>query len=108
MNILKSYTPTARKIHRCDFCFGTIALGEKYKYDFIVQDEAYAWKTHLSCMELASKLKMFDDCLDTGLTGEDFQDGIHNQYDKLIKTDEETSFEHKLRFLKHKHHVDTH
>jgi len=108
MIILKSYTPTARKNHRCDFCFGTIAISEKYEYQFIVNGgDSYSWKSHFSCKKLAQELKMFDDCPPEGLTTDSFQEFIHDNYNKLIKTNEQTSFEHKLRFLKHKYHVNT-
>lgn len=103
MEILNNYTPVAKKEHKCNYCSNTINIGEKYLYQFVVNcGEGYAWKSHLSCQEIALKLKMFDDCPD-GLGECEFKDSIHQEYDNSIKTDEKTSFEHKLRFVKHKY-----
>lgn len=109
MDMIKDYNKLAIKEHQCDFCSKNINIGEKYRYKFAHEGYGYNWKTHLSCMEIAEKLGMFESiAMIQGLQTEDFQNGIHYEYDNLIKTDEETSFEHKLLFLKHRYHVDTH
>lgn len=41
---------SARKVHRCDWCSGPIALKEAYVRQSIVDGrEFYAWKSHLEC-----------------------------------------------------------
>ncbi len=74
----------ANKEHRCNFCGEKIVIGEKYitsthKFDGSVYD----WKAHIRCSNMASRLKMYDDC-DEGLTEEIFQETIHNVHDDLL------------------------
>jgi hypothetical protein len=74
----------ANKEHRCDFCFDKIKKGETYCTSTHKQDgEVYTWKTHKYCSEIASRLKMYDDC-DEGVTADDFQEIIHHFHDDLM------------------------
>jgi hypothetical protein len=74
----------ANKEHRCDFCFDKIKKGETYCTSTHKQDgEVYTWKTHKYCSEIASRLKMYDDC-DEGVTADDFQETIHSKYFDLM------------------------
>lgn len=50
MSFHREKTPTARKIHYCDWCKKPIVKGEKYKYICgSVWGEFYAIKMHLNC-----------------------------------------------------------
>jgi hypothetical protein len=74
----------ANKEHSCYFCCEKIRQGETYVTSTHKQDGTiYDWKAHKHCSEIASRLKMYDDC-DEGLTGEGFQEGIHSEYFDLI------------------------
>lgn len=81
MQILSETTPTARKKHRCDFCGQPIDVGEKYDYQFNVNDgDACSWKTHSSCSALASKLNMYHECDDEGVGSDDFYEFVCSKY----------------------------
>lgn len=76
----------AKKEHRCNFCCEKIRQGETYVTSTHKQDGTlYDWKTHKHCSEIASRLKMYDDC-DEGLTEEGFQETIHCEYFDLLVT----------------------
>lgn len=81
MQILSETTPTAKKKHRCNFCGQPINPGEKYKSQFIENcGDAYPWKTHPSCSDLASKLDMYRECGDEGVTEDDFYEIVCSEY----------------------------
>lgn len=81
MQILSQSTPTAKKKHRCDFCGLPINVGEKYENQFIENlGDAYPWKTHPSCSTLASKLDMYRQCDDEGVTEDDFYEFVCLKY----------------------------
>lgn len=86
MGTLSNSTPTARKEHKCEFCGGIIAIGEKYeKQTFIHDGYIYDWICHCKCSELASELNMYDDC-DDGLDSDGFIESLRdyvyeNHYD---------------------------
>jgi len=82
MEIIRESTPIARKDHKCNFCGGIIPKGEKYMYAVLKYDDMYIWKNHFRCSKIASQLDMFDNCSD-GLTGEDFQECIKDEYHNM-------------------------
>jgi hypothetical protein len=70
--------------HRCNFCCEKIRKGETYCTSTHKQDGiVYNWKAHKHCSEIASRLKMYEDC-DEGVTADDFQETIHSKYFDLI------------------------
>jgi len=74
----------AIKEHRCDFCGGRIPKGDTYTKSTHKGDgDIYDWKTHKHCADIATRLKMYDDC-DEGLTADGFQESIRNEYYELI------------------------
>ena len=74
----------ANKEHRCNLCCDKIKQGETYFISTHKQDgTVYDWKTHKHCSEIASRLKMYEDC-DEGLTEEIFQEIIHSEYFDLM------------------------
>lgn len=73
----------ARKPHRCSYCGCAIEKGEVYERTTLKYDEIYTWKSHLKCVELTKKLKMFDEVYDEGLTSYDFQEYIYYEFDKV-------------------------
>lgn len=80
VEILKSIKPIARKEHKCMFCGGVISIRQKYDRQTCVYDgSVYDWITHEECIEIASKLDMYDGCDDNGLNDESFIECI-NQY----------------------------
>ena len=101
MDIISSAYQKARKIHICDYCGGSIAIGEKYERTLIKGDYLYPWKSHLKCLEIASKLKMHDDC-DDGVTSDDFYEIISEKYRQLQSDVNEyphTAFLEQLDFV---------
>lgn len=112
---LSSHIRKARKQHTCDYCGLPIAKGEKYHSSTHVYDNMiYSWKSHFHCETIASKLNMFDWC-DEGVTGEDFQEFIKDEYcnimsDKYPDTYEAVgfiipSFEDRLKFVLKEHGI---
>lgn len=80
METLQYPTETkAIKDHRCNYCCLPIIKGDTYLKSTYKYDTVYSWKSHLSCSEIANKLKMFDNC-DEGLTADDFREIISNEY----------------------------
>ena len=81
MTILKDTTQVARKVHRCEFCYGAIAVGQRYRRQTNIVDGVIGdFICHTECMEVARMLDMFDDCdPDYGLTDEMFRETI-DQY----------------------------
>ena len=71
MDVLSTNSRKANKTHVCDFCCLKINKGERYQEQTLVNDVIYKWKSHLSCLELTNKLKMWDWC-DDGLTSDSF------------------------------------
>ena len=74
----------ANKEYRCNFC------GEKIKKDEVYHSSThkndgtiYDWRTHIHCSNIASRLKLYDDCED-GLTEDAFQESIHGEHDDLL------------------------
>jgi hypothetical protein len=86
MEVLSSSKPKARKTHICDWCGGEINKGEIYENQFCKYDGVYIWKNHIRCYEIASKLKMFDEC-DEGLDGEGFQEYIKEEFQNIWITE---------------------
>lgn len=90
MTILKESKPTARKEHKCEFCGGTIAIGEKYDRQTSVYDGGvYDWITHCDCSKLAHELDMYDGCDDNGLDSDGFIESLKqyvydNHYDEEL------------------------
>ena len=77
--------PKARKDHVCNFCHGIIPRGEKYERQANIYDnKVYTWKAHFRCLEITSKLKMFDYC-DEGVTQDDFYETINETYANINK-----------------------
>ena len=83
----------ARKDHICSWCGCDIYTGETYitsvlKYDGTI----YAWKNHIKCGELVSKLNMEGD---EGVTGDDFYEYITEEYDQIWREDDNDYYESK-------------
>ena len=110
MDIIRHNKQKAIKEHKCDWCGLVIPIGEQYENSFIANEgEHYTWKNHISCSKIASHLKMFDGVWNEGLTGEDFQENINEEYNQIIsqKYSEEdcdvleyTKFSDKFKLVK--------
>lgn len=105
----------AKKQHKCNFCNGTIEVGEKYKWIKNVFDgEIYEWKSHTSCDKLVSVLGMYDRC-DDEVTEEDFRESIQDEYQLIMPTQYKEEFEaegfsyppfsEQLAFVKKQHNI---
>jgi hypothetical protein len=107
----------ANKEHRCCFCGEMIRAGETYRKSTHEQDGSlYDWKTHKHCAELATRMKMYDDC-DEGVSEEDFTESVREKYFDIVLsefTKEEiekhmdiiqhfrcVSFGQQLRYVRH-------
>lgn len=91
MEVLRNTTPTARKEHKCEFCGGMIAIGEKYERQTNNYDgQLYDWVCHCECSQVASfMLRMYDECDDNGLNDDAFIENLNqyvydNHYDEEI------------------------
>lgn len=74
-------TQVAKKQHKCNFCGQFINVGDQYERSRLVYDgNAYTWKNHIHCIEIARHFNMFDDCSDEGLTGEYFIESLYEIY----------------------------
>ena len=106
VTILSAQTQIAAKEHRCDYCNQIIYKGEKYGLQNNVCDRVlYTWKYHLSCEELASKLGLFNEAGDEGVTDDLFQECVCDKYADISDIDEDediddVSFSEKLRAVK--------
>ena len=104
MEVLDRKNRVAKKEHTCDLCGFKIATGEKYDWQKNVHDGMlYEFKMHLSCLELASKLNMFEQC-DDGVTGDDFIEFVAQEYPESIKG---LKFRDVLNFVKEKHNINS-
>ena len=102
MQTLDRKIRVAKKEHRCDLCGFNILAGEKYDWQKNVYDGMlYEFKMHLSCLELASKLNMFDDC-DDSLTSDDFVEFVEQEYPESVTG---LKFRDVLDFVKNKHNI---
>ena len=109
MKIIKQSTQTARKQHKCNWCELAINKGEKYESSVNINDGIiFTWKNHISCSEIASKLKMWDGVWNEGLTAEDFQECIKEEYQNITslkypETYASEEFEDQLGIVKNYH-----
>lgn len=102
MQTLDRKTRVAKKEHVCDLCGFKITVGEKYDWQKNVYDGMlYELKIHLSCLELASKLNMFEEC-DDGLTSGDFAEFVEQEYPESVTG---IKFRDVLDFVKEKHNI---
>lgn len=69
----------AIKAHVCNLCGCTILVGEIYQTQTLKYDDIYTFKNHIKCMEVAHKLKMFDEC-DEGVTCADFYEYVTDEF----------------------------
>lgn len=88
MNILRTSTPKAKNIHRCEFCGEKIKIGEVYENQVIDGSDFYVWKSHVRCSRIASKLNMYDES-NEGLTGNDFCECITEQFKDIYRNSHE-------------------
>lgn len=102
MQTLDRKIRVAKKEHTCNLCGFKIATGEKYDWQKNVYDGMlYEFKMHLSCLELASKLNMFEEC-DECLTCDDFAEFVAEEYSGSVIG---LKFRDVLNFVKEKHNI---
>lgn len=83
----------ANKSHDCNYCDLEISKGDKYFHSVHKSEgRVYTWKSHSQCQSIASELRLFDD---EGLTGEDFQECIKNEYQKIMSDHFNEEYESK-------------
>jgi len=103
----------ARKNHSCDWCCAKIEVGEVYnKQTFTYDGSILTWKSHLSCISLATELNWFDEC-DEGLTESDFYENVIQKYMSVMSEEFNEAYEspdfvdppflEQLQFLKDKY-----
>lgn len=93
--IQPSKKQVSKKDHQCGWCELPIYKGVQYeravfKYDGFV----YAWKNHILCGEIASKLEMFS-YADEGVSAEFFKESIQNEYMNIMSTNHNEEYESK-------------
>jgi len=78
-------TQKAQKPHKCDWCGLVINIGIIYERQGVLSDgNMFTWKNHVHCSELATKLKMYDEC-DEGLSAEDFRENVLEAYRDIMR-----------------------
>jgi len=86
MEVLKSKIIIANKNHKCYFCNKIIKKGDKYKYQFNVDNgDFWEFKAHYSCDRLADRLNLYKDCADEGVSDDLFQEAVIDLYRDIIK-----------------------
>lgn len=96
MITLKLVRPKAKKQHKCNYCNGTIEVGEVYSRSTHVYDgDLYEWKSHDKCQFLASELRMFED-VDEGVTMDYFMESVNEAYRTLFTFETQASFSKRL------------
>jgi len=84
MDILKDNIVTAKKQHKCNYCYSVINQGDKYRNTFIVNSgDSYEFKSHISCDKLVEKLNLYKDCVDEGVTDDLFQEVVVDRYKEI-------------------------
>ena len=85
METLTYQTDTkAKKEHSCDFCGEKIRVGETYsKSTHKHEGSVYDWKTHKHCSDLATQMKMYDEC-EEGVTQDDFIEYVSSKHFDLL------------------------
>lgn len=74
--------PTARKEHRCDWCYTTINPGEKYvRSRHIGDDGPYSWKACLPCDSLAGTVWEWAYRPDEGISEDSFAEWANEHRD---------------------------
>lgn len=77
------------------FCCQQIERGTTYlKSTHKCDGDVYTFKTHNHCADIASKLKMYDNC-DEGLTTEGFLENIKNEYQEIMSSTQQELYESK-------------
>lgn len=103
MQIIRQEEVKAKKQYKCNYCCELIEVGERYNYAYIkYEGYTYPWRSHLHCIELASKLGWFDE---GPVTEDDFWEHVGCEFDKLeIDNNRRFTFKEKLdEVLKHNH-----
>ena len=102
MQTLDRKIRVAKKVHKCDLCGLNIVVGEEYDWQKNVDDrELYEFKMHLSCLKLANKLDMFEEC-EEGLTSNDFVEFVSQEYPNITTG---LKWIDVLQFVKDKHNI---
>lgn len=106
MIVLETKTPKAKKRHKCDYCGEYIEVGEIYENQTNIGDgELYHWKSHISCAQLSDELRLFDKCGDDGVTSDNFDEYVCQEYYDLLDGNVENgnvciTFKDKLKAVK--------
>ena len=75
---------TSRKNRICDYCGGSIEIGDRYCHQVNKETgECWAFNAHCECEFLATELYDFIDPWD-GMTEDDFYDGVHEFCYRMI------------------------
>lgn len=75
--------PKARKQHKCELCRGKIPIGEKYERQAVFDGTAWTAKAHIACVNLASKMKMFED--GDGIGSDDFIEAVTEKWIEITE-----------------------
>lgn len=82
MITLRSSDPVARKEHRCDWCFGTIAVREQYRRATnIGYDGIYEWVSCMPCEGIASDVWYWSGQPDEGMDADTFEEWARQHVD---------------------------
>lgn len=102
MEEIRSTKPITRKEHECNYCKGTIEIGEKYLNTVLKYDYIYSWKSHINCQRLVGILNTYN--ISDGVDSEDFSAMIVEEFQMINKHKERYfTFEEKLKIVSDKY-----
>lgn len=79
MMTLRTADPVARKVHRCDWCYGNIQPGEKYRRTTnIYDDQLYDWVSCSQCDALAGDVWEWAYRPEEGIGEDSFSEWAHD------------------------------
>jgi len=107
METLKPPAKTKAKIdHRCDFCGEKIHKGDMYMCSSHADSgRAYSFKTHTWCDGLASRLDMYGDAGEDGVSQDYFMEAVSSTYDdimiKMFTNEDSKKYQDAIMQLRH-------
>lgn len=82
MITLRRSTPTARKSHKCGWCYGTIQPGEKYhRSTNVYDDHLYDWIACDACTALCPEVWDWAGWPDEGIAEDSFEEWARDHRD---------------------------
>lgn len=82
--LISENTFTAKKKHLCDLCGQHIQVGEKYKRQFCIDGNAYAFKMHFVCEDISKVYRKEYDSYDEGYDHNCFSHDVFENFEVVV------------------------